>query len=115
MGNEVLFAELRRRFEDHLDLLARVAAEADAESALRILRREVPCLVAALRELADEHQPDESGSCRKCRSGPFWRRVPAPCRMLLNVHLAVGSSTATTRDRVDWAPRRHRLKGPAAA
>jgi len=110
MGNLVLFAELRQRLDDHLELVSRVAAEGDAKSALSVMRREVPGLVAAFHALVDEHMPDENGCCRKCRSGPFWRRVPAPCRMLIKVHLAVGASKATTRDRTCWSPRRHRLR-----
>ena len=79
-------------------------------SALSIMRHDVPGLVAALRALADEHQPDENGYCGKCRSGPFWRRVAAPCRMLLAVHLAVGAATATTRARQCPSSRRHELR-----
>lgn len=109
MGNQVLFVELRRRLDEHLDLLSRVADEADGRSALVLMRQAVPGLVAALRVLTDEHRPDEDGNCRKCRGGPFWRRVPAPCRILLNVHLAAGSATATTRAHTCWVPRRHRL------
>ncbi|MGW6936863.1 hypothetical protein ACWGE0_42920 [Lentzea sp. NPDC054927] len=110
MGNLVLFAELRKRLDDHLDLVQRVAIDGDATSALPIMRREVPGLVAALRELVEEHLPDENGSCAKCRSGPFWRRVSVPCRMLLKVHLALGAAEATTRDRTCWSTRRHRLR-----
>lgn len=109
MSNLVLFAELRQRLDDHLDLVSQVAADGDAASALSIMRREVPGLVAAVHALVDEHLPDENGCCRKCRSGPFWRRTPAPCRMLIKVHLAVGAAMATTRDRTCWSPRRHRL------
>ncbi|NGY57609.1 hypothetical protein G7043_01545 [Lentzea sp. NEAU-D13] len=110
MSNLVLFTELRQRLDDHLDLVSRVAAEGDAESALSMIRREVPGLVAAVHALVDEHLPDDNGSCRKCRSGPFWRRIPAPCRMLIQVHLAVGAAKATTRDRTRWSPSRHRLQ-----
>ncbi|MET9628285.1 hypothetical protein ABZX92_12555 [Lentzea sp. NPDC006480] len=110
MTNLVLFSELRRRFQEHLDLVSQVAADGDGQSALFVMRQDVPGLVAALRVLTDEHQPDENGNCRKCRSGPFWRRVAAPCRMLLQVHLAVGAATATTRERTHWNPRRHRLQ-----
>lgn len=99
MSNMVLFGELRQRLDEHLDLVSRVAAEGDAGSALSVMRQDVPGLVAALRVFADEHRPDENGCCRKCRGGPFWRRVAAPCRMLLNAHLASGAATATTRDR----------------
>lgn len=109
MGNLVLFGELRQRLDDHLELVSRVAADGDAKSALSMMRRDVPGLVAALRELVDEHLPDENGSCAKCRSGPFWRRVPAPCRMLIKVHVALGAAKATTRDRTCWNARRHRL------
>lgn len=110
VSNLVTFTELRQRLVDHLDLLSRVAADGDATSTLSIMRREVPGLVAALRELVDEHLPDENGSCAKCRSGPFWRRVPAPCRMLIKVHVALGAAKATTRDRTCWSTRRHRLR-----
>lgn len=114
MGNHVLFTELRQRFEDHLALVARVATDGDAQSALSIMRQEVPGLVAALHALADEHLPDEDGYCRKCRGGPFWRRMPAPCRLLLKVQLASGAATATTQDRTGWNPHRHRLQEPNA-
>ena len=110
MGNRVLFTELRKRLDDHLALVRRVADEGDAQSALSVMRQEVPGLVAALLVLVDEHVPDENDCCRKCRSGPFWRRVSAPCRMLIDVHLAVGAAKATTRDRTCWSPRRHRLR-----
>lgn len=110
MSNLVLFGELRRRLDDHLERVSRVATDGDADSALSVMRQDVPGLVAALRVFADEHRPDENGRCRKCRSGPFWRRVAAPCRMLLNLHLAVGAAKATTRDRTCWSPRRHRLR-----
>lgn len=99
------------QFLDHLDLVSRIAVDGDGTSALSMTRREVPRLVAALRVLVDEHQPDENGHCRKWRGGPVWRRVSSPCRMLLNVHLAAGAATATTRDRACWQPRRHRIGG----
>ena len=109
MGNLVLFSELRQRLVDHLELVSRIAADGDGASVLSMTRQEVPKLVAALLVLVDEHQPDENGSCMKCRRGPIWRRVASPCRMLLNVHLATEAATATTRDRTCWSPRRHRL------
>lgn len=108
VSNLVLFSELRQRLVDHLDLVSRIAVDGDGASALSMARHEVPRLVAALRVFVDEHQPDEDGRCKKCRSGPLWRRVPSPCRMLLNVHLAVEAATATTRERACWRPRRHR-------
>lgn len=110
MSNLVLFAALRRSLDDHLERVGRVAVEGDAGSALSVMRHDVPGLVAALRALADEHQPDENGYCRKCRSGPFWRRVAAPCRMLLAVHFAVGAATAATPARMCPSPRRHELR-----
>lgn len=108
MSNLVLFSELRQRLVDHLDHVSRVAADGDGASVLSMARQEVPRLVAAVLVFVDEHQPDENGHCRKCRSGWLWRRVPSPCRMLLDVHLAVQAATATTRDRARWEPRRHR-------
>ena len=78
MSNLVLFSELRQRLLDHLDLVSRIAVDGDGTSALSMTRQEVPRLVAALRVLVDEHQPDANGRCRKCRSGPIWRRVSAP-------------------------------------
>lgn len=107
MSNLVLFSELRQRLMDHLDLVSRIATDGDGASALSMARQEVPKLVAALRVLVDEHQPDENGCCKKCRRGPIWRRVSSPCRMLLNVHLAAGAATATTRERMCWRPKRH--------
>jgi hypothetical protein len=108
MSNLVLFAGLRQSLDDHLERVSRVAVDGDAGSALSVMRHDVLGLVAALRVLADEHQPDENGHCRRCRSGPFWRRVAVPCRMLLDVHLAVGAATASTR--ACSSPRRHRLQ-----
>ncbi|MDX8051243.1 hypothetical protein SK571_17790 [Lentzea sp. BCCO 10_0798] len=108
MSNMVLFGELRQRLDEHLDLVSRVAAEGDAGSALSVMRQDVPGLVAALRVFADEHRPDENGCCRKCRGGPFWRRVAAPCRMLLNALLASGAATTTTREHGWFRPRGHR-------
>lgn len=108
MGNLVLFSELRRRLVEHLDLVSRIASDGDGASALSMARQEVPRLVAALRVFVDQHQPDENGCCRKCRSGPVWRRVSAPCRMLLDVHLAAQAATATTRERTCWQPKTHR-------
>lgn len=107
MSNLVLFSELRQRLADHLDYVSRVAADGDGPSALSMARQEVPRLVAALRVFVDEHLPDENGQCKKCRSGPLWRRVPSPCRVLLNVHLVAEAATATTRERACWQPRRH--------
>jgi hypothetical protein len=103
MGNLVLFTELRKRIDDHLDLVHRVAIDGDATSALPIMRREVPGLVAALRELVEEHLTDENGSCAKCRSGPFWRRVSVPCRMLLKVHIALGAAKVSFEQSIKWA------------
>lgn len=111
MSNLVLFSELRQRLLDHLDLVSRIAVDGDGTSALSMTRQEVPRLVAALRVLVDEHQPDKNGHCLQCRGGPIWRRVSSPCRMLLNVHLAAGAATATTRDRRCWRPRRHQIGG----
>jgi hypothetical protein len=108
MSNPVLFSEMRQRLVDHLDLVCRIAVDGDGASALSMTRQEVPRLVAALRVLVDEHQPDENGRCGRCRSGPVWRRASSPCRLLLNVHLAAGAATATTRERVCWRPKRHR-------
>lgn len=110
MSNLVLFSELRSRLDDHLDRIACVAVQGAADVAVVVMRQDVPGLVAALRVLAAEHEPDENGRCRKCRTGLFWRRVSAPCRMLLDVHLAVEAATATTRERACWSPRRHRFR-----
>jgi hypothetical protein len=107
MSNHVLFGGLRRNLDDHLERVLRVAVDGDAGTALAVMRQDVPGIVAALRALAEGHQADENGYCEKCRSGPFWRRVAAPCRMLLDVHLAV---TVAATARKCSGPQSHRLR-----
>ncbi|MGI5506452.1 hypothetical protein [Lentzea sp. CA-135723] len=113
MSNQVLSAGLRRNLDEHLDRVTQVAVEGDAGTALTFMRQHVPGIVAALKVLADEHQADENGHCSKCRSGPFWRRVAAPCRMLLDVHLAV--TVAATTARACASPQSHRLRSTSSA
>ncbi|RDI25402.1 hypothetical protein DFR72_10894 [Lentzea flaviverrucosa] len=108
MSNQVLLAGLRRNLDEHLERVSRVAVDGDAGAALTVMRQDVPGIVAALRVLAEEHRADEDGHCQKCRSGPFWRRVAAPCRMLLDVHLAV--TVAATTARACASPQSHGLR-----
>ncbi|GLY55222.1 hypothetical protein [Lentzea sp. NBRC 102530] len=107
MSNQVLFVGLRRNLDEHLERVLRVAVDGDAGAALAAMRHDVPGIVAALQGLADRHRADENGCCRACRSGPFWRRVAVPCRVLLDVHLAV---TVAMTARTSAAPQSHRLR-----
>ncbi|ACU39496.1 hypothetical protein KCV87_27525 [Actinosynnema pretiosum subsp. pretiosum] len=103
-----VFGQLDRSLHDHLAALVRRADQADGESAVELARSELPRVVAALKSLLDEHQPDERGRCGTCRrrwSGLWGRRSTAPCRAYIGAQLCLAVAgprpVAGSRDEVD--------------
>jgi hypothetical protein len=84
-----VFSQLDKSLNDHLATLVRRAAEADDETVVELARSELPRVVAALKTLLDEHQPDEHGRCPTCRTRRWSRRLPAPCRAYLSAQLCL--------------------------
>lgn len=84
-----LFGQLDRSLHTHLGDLVRQAQRGDDGTALDLARVELPKIIAALRALLDEHQPDERGRCPTCRRGRFSRKSPSPCRAYLAAHLSL--------------------------
>ena len=71
--------------------LTRSVDESDQERLISLAENEIPRLVAALREVLTEHEPDAKGRCPTCRRrqpwSPFRRRRRTPCRAYLAVRL----------------------------
>ncbi|WP_424185683.1 hypothetical protein ACOBQX_27985 [Actinokineospora sp. G85] len=65
--------------------------------AAELARVEMPRVVAALRALLDDHQPDPDGRCPSCRTRWF-TRAPAPCRAYLTTHLCLLSAEEEVED-----------------
>jgi hypothetical protein len=84
-----LFGQLDRSLHDRLGDLVRQARGGDDRTALDLARVELPKIVTALQALLAEHQPDERGRCPTCRSRPFSRKLPSPCRAYLAAHLCL--------------------------
>jgi hypothetical protein len=82
-----LFGQLDRSLHDHLGFLVSRARRGDDDTARHLGRVELPKIVAALKALLDEHQPDERGRCVTCRRGRLRRKLPSPCRAYLSAHL----------------------------
>jgi hypothetical protein len=84
-----LFGQLDRSLHTHLGDLVHQAQRADDGAVVDLARVEFPKIIAALRALLDEHQPDDRGRCATCRRGRFGRKLPAPCRAYLAAHLCL--------------------------
>jgi hypothetical protein len=84
-----LFGQLDRSLHNRLGDLARRAQRGDDDTAVHLGRVELPKIITALRELLDEHRPDERGRCATCRRRRFRRRLPSPCRAYLAAHLCL--------------------------
>jgi len=84
-----VFSQLDKSLHEHLDTLVRLAGRGDDETVVELARSELPRVVAALRALLDEHQPDEHGRCPTCRSRRWSRRLPSPCRAYLSAQLCL--------------------------
>ena len=88
-----VYRELDESVRAHLADIARCALKEDDGRVAELAREEVPKLVAAVRTLLAEHQPDANGNCPACRRGSFLRRrTTAPCRAYLAAHLCLMST-----------------------
>jgi hypothetical protein len=81
-----IFGHLEASLDGFLDDVAHRAVAADDASAVRLGRYELPRIVAALRAVLNEHEPNASGRCHTCRTRRFGRPA-APCRAYLTAHL----------------------------
>lgn len=97
-NNNVVFAALHERLWGDLEAMCDVVLDGDDRTAAVVARGELPALIAGLHALLALHVPDENGHCQQCRGGRWWRRVPVPCRVLLEFQLA-RDDTATHRPR----------------
>jgi hypothetical protein len=84
-----LFGQLDRSLHARLGDLVRRAQRGDDDTAANLARVELPKIITALRELLDEHTPDERGRCATCRRKRFSRKLPSPCRAYLAAHLCL--------------------------
>ena len=73
---------------DYLADIGQRAQTGDDLNAINLARFELPRIVAALRAVLGEHEPDENGRCRTCR-GRRLGRSAAPCRAYLTAHLCL--------------------------
>ncbi|SMD12594.1 hypothetical protein [Lentzea albidocapillata] len=92
-----VFSQLDNSLHSHLATLTDLAERGDDQTALVLARVELPRVVAVVKALLDEHQPDEHGRCATCKRGWFSRRMPAPCRAYLSAQLiltVVGQETS---------------------
>lgn len=84
-----VFSQLNKSLHEHLATLVRLAARGDDQTVVELARSELPRVVAAVKTLLDEHQPDEHGRCPTCRSRWWNRRLPTPCRAYLGTQLCL--------------------------
>ncbi|MFD9734696.1 hypothetical protein [Umezawaea sp. NPDC059074] len=84
-----VFSQLDKSLHEHLATVARLAAIGDDQTVAELARAELPRIVAAIKALLDEHQPDEHGRCPTCRTRWWSRRLPAPCRAYLSAQLCL--------------------------
>ena len=84
-----VFNQLDKSLHEHLAIVAQLAARDDDQTVAELARAELPRLVATVKALLDEHQPDEHGRCHTCRSRWWSRRLPAPCRAYLSAQLCL--------------------------
>jgi len=83
-----IFGHLQASLRGYLtDVTSRVQS-ANEVTAANLARCELPRVVAALRAVLDEHQPDAQGRCHACKPRRFGR-PPAPCRAYLTAHLCL--------------------------
>ncbi|MCS7478248.1 hypothetical protein ACFFQW_10695 [Umezawaea endophytica] len=84
-----VFSQLDKSLHEHLATVAQMAARGDDQTVAELARAELPRIVAAIKALLDEHQPDEHGRCPTCRTRWWSRRRPAPCRAYLSAQLCL--------------------------
>lgn len=73
---------------DYLTDIGQRAQTGDDLAAINLAHFELPRIIAALRAVLGEHEPDENGRCRTCRTRRFGRAA-APCRAYLTAHLCL--------------------------
>jgi hypothetical protein len=84
-----VFSQLDKSLHEHLAAVAQLAARGDDHSVAELARAELPRIIAAVKALLDEHQPDENGRCSTCRTRWWSRRLPSPCRAYLSAQLSL--------------------------
>lgn len=83
-----IFGHLEASLHDYLADVIKRAQTGDESAALSLGRVELPRIAAALRAVLAEHEPDEQGRCRTCRTRRLGRAA-APCRAYLTAHLCL--------------------------
>lgn len=83
-----IFGHLEASLHDYLADVIRRAQSGDDLATLNLARAELPRIAAALQAVLAEHEPDEQGRCRTCRTRRFGRAA-APCRAYLTAHLCL--------------------------
>ncbi|XVV06307.1 hypothetical protein ACQPW3_13325 [Actinosynnema sp. CA-248983] len=104
-----MYATLAEDLYRQLDATERVLHEGDEKALLALAQSEGLPLVAALRALLGQHQPDANGRCATCRGRRFWlpsywRGPESPCRALIAARLALDGATGAEH------PGRHRSR-----
>jgi hypothetical protein len=83
-----IFGHLEASLHDYLGELIQRSQAADDQDAANLGRFELPRIAAALQSVLNEHEPDERGRCRTCRTRRLGRAA-APCRAYLTAHLCL--------------------------
>jgi hypothetical protein len=83
-----IFGHLEASLHDYLGELIQRAQAADDQVAANLGRFDLPRIATALQAVLGEHEPDERGRCRTCRSRRLGRAT-APCRAYLTAHLCL--------------------------
>lgn len=83
-----IFGHLEASLHDYLVEIDQRVRTGDDLAAINLARLELPRIAAALRAVLGEHEPDENGRCRTCRTRRFGRAA-APCRAYLTAHLCL--------------------------
>lgn len=87
MSNSI-FGHLEASLHDYLADVSKRAQTVDDLAVMNLARSELPRIAAALQAVLAEHEPDEHGRCRTCRTRRFGRAA-APCRAYLTAHLCL--------------------------
>jgi hypothetical protein len=66
-----------------LERVDAVLRDADTRSRAALAEIEVPRMIAALRALLADHEPDEDGRCHRCSR---WRRHDVRCSVWVTAH-----------------------------
>ena len=83
-----IFGHLEASLHDYLADVSRRAQAGNDLATTDLARYELPRIAAALQAVLAEHEPDEHGRCRTCRTRRFGRAA-APCRAYLTAHLCL--------------------------